>query len=254
MPEQIPLKAVKSGGVATALAEMAVGDYAAPIYLPPIFTDYVSGLVLAWISGTSISVSAGACYVPSLGYVLAFPATVTKSGLSLTASTWYHVYGYLNGSTPDVEVVTAAPSSIYNGRARTKTGDTSRRYLGSVLTNSSGAVIRFTQNVGQYMYSEGIYRILQVGATTDFTVASLAPQVPVTARVALVAMTNSSSTAPFRIRPVGYANSLNTRMYGLPGNAYVVGPLPLTDSQTYEYQVDTNGSGNLDVLGFYIER
>jgi len=71
---------------------------------------------------------------------------ISASSLSLSASTFYHVYAYLNSGTPTIEVVTTAPASPYKGTARSKTGDTSRRYIGSILTDASGYIFDFIHN------------------------------------------------------------------------------------------------------------
>ncbi|MFP3435921.1 hypothetical protein SB781_39850, partial [Paraburkholderia sp. SIMBA_061] len=55
----------------------------------------------------------------------------------------YHVYLFLDGTTPDVELSTTSPAAPYWGTARTKAGDTSRRYIGSFRTGSTGAVVQF---------------------------------------------------------------------------------------------------------------
>jgi hypothetical protein len=104
---------------------------------------YIDGLQMQWVSGTALTVSSGAAYIEGSAAVLNAPSAIPKTSLSLTASTWYHVYLYDNAGTPAVELVTTAPAAAYNGTARSKTGDTSRRYLGSVKTDSSGSIFNF---------------------------------------------------------------------------------------------------------------
>lgn len=262
MAEQIPLKAVKSSGVATALAEYAHGDYDAPIYLPPIFTDYISGLVMTWISGTSISISSGASYVPSLGYVLAFPAAITKSGLSLSASTWYHVYGYLNGATPDIDISTTAPDTAYSGTARTKAGDNSRRYLGSIKTDSSGAVLSFSMNRGTINYratggGSPPFRVLNNGTSVADTVVSMAAVLPVTSRQAQVFIQNLSTNAFVRISAPGDASPhffVANKNAGTP-SVYI--DMYTDASQAIRYGWDvapTGGGAYIDVFSYDFER
>ncbi len=102
------------------------GDKSAPngAFLPP---GYIKGLKLTWVSGTALTVTSGAAYIPSLGRVIRLGANAAKAGLALAASTWYHVYLYLNAGVPDIEIVIAAPAAAYNGTARTKTGSLSSR-------------------------------------------------------------------------------------------------------------------------------
>ena len=126
---------------------------------------YIEGLKMVWNSATSLSVTSGAAFIPSLSKCLQSPSAITKSGLSLAASTWYHVYLYLNAGTPDIEIVTTAPAAPYNGTARTKTGDTSRRYVGSVLTDASANIWKFLQHGLRINYLENI-------GSTAFTLAT----------------------------------------------------------------------------------
>lgn len=248
----IPVVLGKAGGAAIEFQEVSPGNQLGSQWLAQP-GDYIGGMLLEWVAANSLRVTAGACSIPGIG-TINYNAPVTKSGLSLGSGTFYHLYSYLNGAAPDIEITSTVPAAPYIGRSRTKNGDSTRRYIGSVLTNASAGIVKFMHNSGQILYTEGVSRILQAGATPDFLTASLAAQVPVTSRLALVAMTNSHPTAPFRIRPVGFLNAVNSRMYGIPGGSFASGPLPLTDTQTYEYQVDANGSGALDVLGYFLER
>ncbi len=261
MAEQIPLKAVKSGGVATALAEYAAGDYDAPVYLPPIFTDYISGLGMTRISGTSVSIGGGACYIPSLGYVLAFPATITKAGLSLSASTWYHVYGLLSGSTPDVEIVTTTPAAPYSGKARTKTGDTSRRYIGSFRTDASGAIPDFDHNAqkGEVTYRlPGVqFRVLSNGAATTATTISCSAAIPVTSRSAYGRVLNlAASSANLIVGPGDAAVTTTDYFVAVAfGGQAVVTYLPTDSSQQLKYLMSAAVSGAyIDLYGYAYER
>lgn len=104
------------------------------VLIPP---GYIDGLKTTLVSGTALTITSGAAYIPSLNKVLYIPTDISKSGLTLAASTLYHIYLYVNAGTPDIELVTTTPSTPYNGIARTKTGDSSRRYVGSVLTDAS---------------------------------------------------------------------------------------------------------------------
>ncbi len=215
---------------------------------------YIDGLVLTWVSGTALTATSGAAYIPSLTRALRAASDIAKTGLSLAASTWYHVYLYLNGATPDIEIVTTVPSSPYNGKARTKNADTSRRYLGSVLTDGSGNLLRFQRDANQTIYLQAINASIASGTSATFVTASLAAFLPITSINAIVAMTNTGTAAVrFRPKDAGWSSSVE-RMYGLTAGAYVVGPLPTNGSQQVEYQADSGGSANLTVLGYLNDR
>jgi hypothetical protein len=158
---------------------------------------YVDGLKMQWVSATALTITSGAAYIPSLGRVLRVSASIAKAGLVLTASTWYHVYLWLNGASADVEIVTTAPAAPYVGTARTKNSDTSRRYLGSVKTDTTGALIMFdhTPSIGMYHYkhninADGLF-VLSNGGSASQVVIDVSAVVPPTAVRAVAYMENS---------------------------------------------------------------
>lgn len=163
--------------------------------------DYISGLKMVWNSATSLSVTTGAAYVPSLGRLCLVNSTLTLSSLSLSASTFYHLYLYENAGTPTLELVTTAPAAAYYGTARAKTGDTSRRYIGSVLTDASGNVINFVHGIarGDIRYRASTngapLQVLTNGNATTQTNISCASVTPITANVAILAIANPPGTA-----------------------------------------------------------
>src|SRR5574337_1178309 len=159
---------------------------------------YIDGLQMVWNSATSVSVTSGAAYIPSLANVLASNATLTLSGLSLAASTWYHVYLYSNAGTPAIECMTTAPSSPYNGTARTKTGDTSRRYLGSVLTDAPASIFGFTHDKNTMLYQWFPPRPLNGGMATAQTFIDCSGVVPISAYAGKVVAGNNDTVQGVR--------------------------------------------------------
>jgi hypothetical protein len=156
------------------------------IVVPVYTTTEIDGMKLTWNSATSISVGIGQCYAENGDFIVA-NSTLTASSLSLSASTWYHVYTYLSSGAPALEVVTTAPVA-WKGTAYSKTGDTARRYVGSILTDGSGNVRNFVHNP---ITNQMLYRKFQSTATpflvlnggTSSTAAAVACNgvVPVTA-------------------------------------------------------------------------
>lgn len=130
--------------------------------VPP---DYISGLKMIWNSATSISVTTGAACRPSDSLLMMPAALITKSGLTLTASTWYHLYLYMNGTNPDVEIVTTAPAAAYFGSGCAKAGDTTRRYLGSIRTDASGNILQFTHIADMIAWASNV-RVITAGTAT----------------------------------------------------------------------------------------
>lgn len=213
------------------------------VVIPP---GYIDGLNLVWNSGTSISVTSGSAYIEGAAAVVNVPAALTLSGLSLTASTWYHVYLYLNAGVPAIECVTTAPATAYSGTARSKTGDTSRRYLGSVVTDASSAIYNAYFAGGDVLYrcpngSGTPFRVLN-GMATVSTPVSCAGVAPVSAYSILVKLANPNTAGN------GILRVTNSQVTGTPGpptdifsNIFAINP---GAEQYVELVLDSNISFN----------
>lgn len=244
----------------------ALGKLQAQITDNLLPSDYISGLQMVWVSGTAFTIKTGAAYVQGVGKALRVTSDIAKTGLTLTASTWYHVYLYNNAGTPDVEIVTTAPATPYNGNARSKTSDNSRRYLGSILTDSGANLWPFTHliklgYIGWFPSSNGAiapFRVLSNGTATVGTTVSLSGIAPVSfgvctavrARfenlsnvVVFVATSNNSSIFVNRVR-LEATNSCaaDMELNGATGFSYQCNSAP-TSSGFY-----------IDVNGFFFER
>lgn len=107
-----------------------------------VFETHIQGLTLSWNTpgnnGNLLTVSSGSAWIPSLGRVYNVPSTITGPTQTLGASAFHYVYLYDNSGTPAIEISTTAPAAPYKGNARAKTSDTSRRFIGQVLTDASG--------------------------------------------------------------------------------------------------------------------
>lgn len=100
-----------------------------------------------------------------------------SNGATITFAGWYYVYLYDNSGTPTVEIVSTIPSSEFSGTARSKTGDTTRRWIGACRLNTSGDIINF-QTLGsgslrKYQWltdtTTSPFRILAGGTATSAT-------------------------------------------------------------------------------------
>jgi hypothetical protein len=208
-------------------------------------------------------VSSGSAYIQGLGKVLRSTSAIAKAGLSLTASTWYHVYLYSNAGTPDVEISTTAPAAAYYGTARSKSGDSSRRYVGSILTNSSGSIYGFSHLVasGRVMYVTNINPapfLVVNGTATTATDVDCSGVVPVTSnRVVVFAANNDTSVSVY------LGNSISPPVPGSSFLAYVgilpciyAGELPLDSARKFQYVFVAAHTGNFvtRVSGYVFER
>lgn len=219
---------------------------------------YIDGLQMQWVSGTALTVTSGAAYIEGSSKVLRATSAIAKTGLSLSASTWYHVYLYDNSGIADVEIVTTAPASPYNGTARSKTGDTSRRYVGSVLSDASGNIYRFQQNGSEIEYlvnTAAPFRVVSGGVATTRTNIDLSGAIPVTSDyVVLSSINNDTVRCLIDIPEIG--NSGNVSRYNTPGGQRnpIITAAP---SRVVQYLFDSTPTSSgffLDVWGYRYSR
>jgi len=235
-----------------------------------ISPGYIDGLKMIWVSNTAVSFSSGSAYIQSSGSVANLPSQFNLSGLSLSASTWYHAYLFLSSGVPTVELSSTAPATPYYGTARSKTGDTTRRYLGSVKTDASGNVFQFIQNVLDISYlmdvaiTPAITRILAGGVATTVTTVNASVCAPVTSRLIYCNVAVLDTSASARI-----GNSDMVSGTGLSGTAallnvvggsnreYIFTMIPTNSSQAIQYVLAGTVSGAglyLDLTGYTYER
>lgn len=249
------------GGVAAQYYHATAAQNAALAALS--ISGYIDGLQMIWNGVNSVSFTSGTAAIPSLEALLQFPSTITKSGLSLAASTFYHAYGFSNSGTPDVEITTTAPSSPYLGAARTKTGDTSRRYLGTFLTDTSGFIHQFLVSGNLVVYPKAgagggsVFRVLSAKITAAEQAVSLSGVIPSVASGVFARF--------FFNRSVG-DNAMNFGpTSGLPKLSNVTSPgvafftAPVTSALVLYINLnndvtDGNGGAYIDVNGFTYER
>lgn len=166
------------------------------------YSTHIEGLKMQWVGAAAITVTTGCAYIVSSGRVIDVISNIAKTGLTLSANTLYHVYLYLNSGVPDIEIVTTAPSSPYKGTARTKSGDNSRRYIGSVRTLAANTVAKFIHIGDSINYQESFNAapfLVYSNATGNNTLVSLSGLVPISASIAIVLGQNNSTNAFFYI-------------------------------------------------------
>lgn len=216
----------------------------------------IGGLFLEYTGPNSLRVTSGAAYIPGLGTLLDVPNAINKSGLSLTASTHHHAYLYRNGAAPDIEIATTAPV-VYRGRSRIKTGDPSRRYVGTVITNASGQIFNFYHDDSGVTYREkqdnAPFRVLPNGKRTADTTVSCAACVPTTSRQAVMRLINLSNT----VMLTGVSDGSNAWAALSPTEkSFPKHPLNASQELTYRFTttVTTADGGYIDVYGYVLER
>ncbi|XTQ92546.1 hypothetical protein ACQR5W_11535 [Xanthomonas sacchari] len=226
----------------------AGADARAPLVQPK---GYIDGLRMVWVSGTQMQITAGAAYIPGPKRIVELSAAVTKTP-ALSASTWYHMYLYLNGTTPDIEVTTTAPAAAYYGTARAKTGDSSRRYIGSIRTTSSSQIINFMHSpgAGAVKYLSDIngngLKVLDNGTSTSSATVSVAGVVPITAFTMEGFAENSGSSIIYINSPDMGPASPSSILQFLRPNGLLFGDIALA-SQQFNYSLNTSSSNGLTV-------
>jgi hypothetical protein len=159
--------------------------------------------------------------------------------------------------------VTTAPTS-YSGDAYQKTGDASRRYLGSVKTNGSGSILSFLMQGNLILYREQIaaapFRVLNGGtATTETTVncgtaGTNAGVIPVTSRVGVLRVVTTATNIGGAL---GTSDDNSTSLIrDFYTNTEYVGETPLDSNQalTYRYLSAPSGALYIDVQGYRLAR
>lgn len=229
----------------------------------PAVSTALEGLQLIWNSATSLSVGTGLCYAEN-GDQFDVSSTLTASSLSLSSSTWYHVYVYLSSGTPAMEVVTTAPVA-WKGTAYSKTSDTSRRYVGSIKTDGSGNVYRFLHNPHdnaiQYVDvnpSAAPFLVLNAGTASSATSISLTGAVPTTAEFSILRTFNSGDKV-FYLGALTASSTQFTMVVGAASGA--ISPVEVqivpSPSQTVYYRFASalgSGSASVYVYGYLFKR
>jgi hypothetical protein len=220
---------------------------------------FIDGFKLEYVSATSLRCLQGSAYIPSVGAIVNSPSSITKSSLSLSANTWYHVYFYLNAGTPDIEIVTTAPSAPYFSTARTKTSDTSRRYVGSVRTNASSQIVPFAH----YPYNNEVkYRnnlsdniALASGTATSPVTVSLSTWLPVTARIAQLFAETGAGDLAFISNPDLTSTPSTNILFYLRASQQIYGTMEVSSAQSVNYVLGPSVTGlSIYCSGYNYER
>lgn len=231
--------------------------------------DYIAGFQLVWVSATAINILPGVAWVSGKGR-LKVSATVSKTGISLGASTWGHVYLYYDSAlaVPAIEIVTTAPTSAGFGSAYQKTGDATRRYLGSIRTDASGNILNFYHFEGtRILYRSDVNArlILNGGTATGETNVSCSGFVPATSRVAILHLQNTATNTTNMWIGAGSGASDDSvsppttglQVVGSGGMKGWVGDVPINASQQFSYAFNvapTGGSGFAYIYGYSYDR
>lgn len=232
---------------------------------------YINGLNLEFVSTTQVRVTSGAAQIQSTGQILVVPTALTISP-SLSTNTWYHCYVYDNSGVGALECVTTAPATAWVGTARAKTSDTTRRYVGSIRTDSSSQIFNFlTEGSGTLQIIRwrndvtNDNRILTNGSASTNTNVDASSRAPVTSRAIEVTIYNlaTGGVAYFDTNDAGSAGTgldpdSAIGLFALNASAINTTYLPLNTSQVFRYSYSGSPTGSnflyIDVLSYRITR
>lgn len=244
-------------------------------------TTLVEAMKTAYLSANSVRVEAGAIFVPGVG-LLEYDAAVDKTGLVLTANTWYYLYAYSSEGLPTIEVSTQRPASPYRGEARMKGGpdnttpdtspSTTHRYVpySAFYAAAANTIWRFHKSGRFTRWVADLNTTLRAvsSATNTTTVAadisSLAPATADMVEVAaqLVNSDNSStlyvSASGDGLQTVGVAataGQLYVQVSTGSTRAQAFGPVALVNNtRTLHHAQTAFGASRLahiEILGYY---
>jgi hypothetical protein len=154
----------------------------------------------------------------------------------------------------------------YSGTAYQKTGDATRRYLGSIRTNSSGGILQFRHYAGNRIrYLIDAPLVLTAGAATAETLFDCSAYVPVTSRVARLHVLNVATNGANIWIGAGSGagdDSVTPPTSGIlvvgatGGSKGVVDEIPLDSSRraSYAFDVAPVGAAYIYMAGYIFER
>lgn len=238
--------------VRTAAGGDAIGSIVQP-------KGQIDGLKMEWVSPSQIRVTSGSAYVPGAERIAELATAVTLTP-SIGANAWGHVYLLVSGTTTGVEAVTTAPAAAYSGTARAKTGDTSRRYIGSFRTDAAGSIRPFVQcgGSGEILFGGFTDFIVSNGLASTSTAVDCSSLVPVTGVSAKCLMGNGNATVNvFYGTPVAGAVTNSNYIGPIPPNNNLSPDIPLSTSQQFLYKYENTATGTglfVRIVGYKFER
>lgn len=200
----------------------------------------IVGLKLSVLSdGVTVGLTPGGAYIPNQGRALSqTDMSVVVSGV---ASAWRHFYLANDDGALKFEYSATAPAEPYQGTARTKSNDATRRYLGSLYFNASGVTLPFLHSqVGDRANRISFTppggaaiaqsRLINVGTGTTPTLVDASAVVPMTCRMMYTLIDNTSTSDAYIGTPDG--GTLSTTNYLLFVKA----------NQAGQFDVEVNGN------------
>lgn len=171
----------------------------------------ITGLRLSVATdGKTVTVGPGVAYMPDKSRaLLQADMTVLIDGV---VSAWRHIYVANDSGTLALEASATPPADPYQGTARTKSNDLSRRYLGSLYFGTAGTTMQFIHSQAGAQANRIDYTPPGGAAVAQATLLSLVTSttavtvnagniVPVTCRLMYALIDNSSPSDAYLSTP-----------------------------------------------------
>lgn len=243
----------------TLLAAASPATQRSAMGVKNVSSRYIEGLELQW-GASAITVLPGSAAMVDTGLPLELAASATISLTGLTSGTWYHVYLYLVGTTATLELSATAPVLAASGGYQ-KTGDATRRYVGSVLANGSTSVYPFVQDGTQVHWNVtpnvAPFALLSVVPTTTPANVSAAGCAPATAVSILAQVSNldPSLNSRWGNPTMGTVSTTNFRFNVTAGGSFITEIL-LGGTLQFSYVSDGSATGAITcrTIGYKFKR
>jgi len=216
---------------------------------------FIEGLAMRWVSATSIQIDPGSCWINSLNRVYKVPAVLTVTPPAGVTG-FGHIYVYDNAGTPAAEMVTT-DQEIYWGNARQKTGDNTRRYIGSVLLNSASGAYKFRHHpeLSKINYlvatpAASPFIVLNGGSATSFTAVSAANVTPSSAIELITTVVPAAQDAVFGNEEQATAGAVSNWLQAARAGSQQALTLAFSLANTlrrFTYAVAAGAGGNLTI-------
>lgn len=220
---------------------------------------FIEGLQLVWVGAKDILIRAGSAYVPSIGKRVSFAGgNIVPTGV-VDVNTFIHIY--LNAAGTIFQSLNA-PERYYNNGWRL-TGDSSNRYLGSILinTNAIGAYkFRHDLIANKMWYTHAApetspFRLMNGLAGPAVGSMQTRPVTPVTAHTLIGSFRNNGS-ASINWTPSDAGTSVNTGwvLFNLANTMYSA-EMPLSSIDgSITYSILTGAAGYCYATGYIFDR
>lgn len=234
------------------------------LFLPfSAIKGYIDGLTIKFINSSSISIGVGSAYIDSLSKIVSVdsPITVDLTGLVGVAG-WYYLYLANVSGVPVIEVSNVAPV-VYYGSARNKTGDTSRRYIGGILSAGGTGIYSFRHNAqtGRFTWTQanpGGSPFILVSASTTTTpvvVSAAGCSIISTVLLHLQVSSNNGATLGTEDQAVALSGSRWQAAISANSNSQIdLTPDLNNELRRFQFMNSTTGATSIYCIGFTFER